>query len=392
MARNYRPAEPPDIEFLQRTEQRAFLCSADAVDRYISQVGLENFRILLQDDTPVGALTLLPQSQWWQGQKIAMAGIASVSVLPEARRQGNAVALLQATLQELRDTDQLLSVLYSAADPLYRALGYGVGGTSGFWQVPTHRINCAGTRSAQLMPIRSMPLALEQLRPLQQRYAPYHNGHLDRHSSIWAAIMAQDKDRLATSAYSVGPPSAPEGYVVFSLEPGTPSTLHISDWAIATPEAGRSLWGFLAQMDTQIDTVRWRGGTIDPMVLLLPDSTASLKGLEYWRLRLVNVPGALMARGYPTTVAARLSLQVSDPILEENQGVWTLAVKGGRGTVTPGSEAQISLSVDHLASLYAGVVSPYQLRQLGQLEGHDNGLAIAAALFAGPSPWLPDFF
>lgn len=339
-----------------------------------------------QSGRPVGALVILPQAQWWLGRKVPMTGIASVSVLPEARRQGNASALMRATLRELYESRQPLSVLYSAADSLYRAMGYGEGGTYGLWRVPIPQIGIADAPAVQ-----SVPLEVERLRPLQQRYARYHSGHLDRHPSIWAAIAAPDEDRLASSAYTVGPPDAPEGYVV--CHPATePSRLCVLDWAIATAAAGRALWSFFGQMGTQIDEVRWRGGVVNPMAMLLPEGTASLENVQYWRLRLVDVAKALAARGYPAAIATSLSIEVIDPILPENQGCWLLSVEGGRGDVTPGSKAQITLPIHHLASLYAGLVSPYQLQQTGEIEGSKVGLAIAAALFAGPSPWMPDFF
>ncbi|MGB3616055.1 MAG: GNAT family N-acetyltransferase [Elainellaceae cyanobacterium] len=389
MARHYRCATPQDIDFIRRTEQQAFLCSAAEADRFVDRVGLEQFRVLQSDSKPVAALAILPNAQWWLGQKVPMAGIASVSVLPEARRQGNAIALLQGMLSEIYESGTPLSVLYSAADPLYRRMGYGVGGTFCHWQVPVHQIGLTDTPRE----IQPMPLDVEQMRPTQQQYARHHSGHLDRHRSIWAAIVTPKNDGPEPFAYSVGNSvDEPEGYVVFTLNPGDQSTLTVWDWAMTTPDAGRSLWGFLTRMGSQLDMVHWCGGAIDPMALLLPDSTAGLKALQNWWLRLVNVPQALEARGYAQAIGATLTLNVIDAILPANQGCWTLEVADGCGRVTPGGDAKITLSVSGLASLYAGVLSPYQLRQMGWLEGSQEALAIAAAVFAGPSPWLPNFF
>ncbi|MGF1516105.1 MAG: enhanced intracellular survival protein Eis [Elainellaceae cyanobacterium] len=381
-----------DIEFIARAEQQGFICSAADAERYIERIGLENFRILNYDSRPVGGLVILPQGQWWLGQKIAMAGVASVSVVPEARRQGHARALLHSMLQELYDMEMSLSALYSAAHPLYRQMGYGASGTSGYWQVPTNRIGVAEIP----LSIRPVSLEVSALRPIQQQYARHQPGHLDRHRSIWSQIVSPQAGQTHF-AYSFGPEANPEGYIVFSLKSGERPTLQILDWALITAAAGRSLWGFLAQQGTQIEVVRWRGGAVDPMAMLLPDHTAKLQTLEYWMLRLVNVPRALEARGYSAGVSAELAFDVIDEALPANHGCWTLSVSGGRGKVTRGAvnqegKAQISLSVSALASLYSGLLSPDQMRQMGLLAGSDAAIATAASLFVGPSPWLPDFF
>ncbi|MGF1538119.1 MAG: enhanced intracellular survival protein Eis [Elainellaceae cyanobacterium] len=386
---DYRLASTQDLEFIKRSEQQGFLSTAADADRYVEWVGLKSFRILRHASQPVGGLVILPSAQWWFGQKIVMAGIASVSVLPESRRQGHARELIQAALNELYDAKTPLSALYSAADPLYRRMGYGTGGTFCHWQVPLHQIGIADVP----LSIQPVPLCVESLRPIQQEYARHHSGHLDRHQSIWTVIVdSRSKDKPAHFAYGVGPVNSPTGYVVFRLERGTPSTLTVLDWAMTTAEAGRSLWGFVSRYGSQVDVVRWRGGALDPMALLLPDQTAKLKSLERWMLRLVNVPLALEARGYPASVTAELRFRVIDAVLPANHGNWMLSVSNGRGTVTPDGEPQLTLTVDALASLYAGLLSPAQMRQAGLLNGTEAAMAIAASLFAGPSPWLPDFF
>ncbi len=382
---NYRIATAQDIDFIRRAEQQGFACSAADVDRAIKQTGLERFRIVERDSHPVGQLVVLPSAQWWLGQKIPMAGIAAVSILPEARRQGNARALLQGMLRELHDAKIPLSALYSAADPLYRQMGYGAGGTSCDWQVSAHQIGV----SKMPLPVQPAAFDSEVLQPIQQRYACHHSGHLDRHAGLWAQILGSEDRPLY--GYLMGR-DAPEGYILYDLSFKAQSTLSVVDWAIATPAAGHTLWAFIAQHSSQFNVVQWRGGAADPMALLLPDQTANLQNLSYWMLRLVDVPLALAARGYPTGVTAELSLEVADSALPVNQGCWTLSVSEGRGQVTSGSVGALSLSASALASLYSGLLSPYQMRQMGWLAGPDEAVAIAAALFAGPSPWMPDRF
>jgi predicted acetyltransferase len=112
-------------------------------------------------------------------------------------------------------------------------------------------------------------------------------------------------------------------------------------------------------------------------------------------LRVVHVAKALAARGYPDGVEGELHLEVRDDVLPANQGRYMVRVAGGRGEVTPGGRGELKLDVRGLAALYAGYLAPAALRAIGFLEVEGAGeavLATAARVFAGPEPWMPDFF
>ena len=85
-------------------------------------------------------------------------------------------------------------------------------------------------------------------------------------------------------------------------------------------------------------------------------------------------------------------MEVWDDLLPENNGKYVLGVSGGRGQVTKGGRGDLRLNVRGLAPLYTGLFTPYQLQLTGQLEATDNAIAVAALMFAGSEPWMPDFF
>src|SRR5207253_2552448 len=105
-----------------------------------------------------------------------------------------------------------------------------------------------------------------------------------------------------------------------------------------------------------------------------------------WMLRIVNVPAALEARGYPVGVEAELHVQVRDPLLPQNQGRFILSVGDGRGRVQSGGKGTLKLDIKGLGGLYSGHLTPYDLRVMGLLEGPDQALAGATTVFMGPRP------
>ena len=66
--------------------------------------------------------------QWWHGQPVPMAGVASVTVAPEERGRGTGRALMGALLGLIGDRGYLVSALYPATLALYRSLGWEIAG------------------------------------------------------------------------------------------------------------------------------------------------------------------------------------------------------------------------------------------------------------------------
>ena len=152
------------------------------------------------------------------------------------------------------------------------------------------------------------------------------------------------------------------------------------------------LLAFLASHGTLAHQVVWFGGPGEPLLALLDTTRFELKHWDDWMLRLVDVPQALEARGYAGAVSGEVHLELEDDLFEENGGRFVLRVADGRGTVERGGDGGLVTSVRALAPLYTGHLTATQLRTTGWLQGDDASCALADALFAGPAPWMPDFF
>lgn len=380
-----------DLAWLKNLDAQCFISTSQGADTYFEQVGSETFRMILRQDKPLGGLCLLPMGQWIGGQCVPMLGVASVGIAPEYRGQGAAIALMQSAIREAHERGFALSTLYPAAQQLYRQAGYGQAGTYCSWSIATEAIHIKPA-SNHALPLESMSPDLEKLRPIYQRVAPRQQGWCDRHISIWQQKTAQDENS-PVYAYCVGSPSQPQGYVLFTQQRhGSESRLMIRDWVADSANAGIALWKFLRDHRSQVDQIRWHGGVFDPMVALLPEQTATLAAIERWMTRIVNLPLALEARGYPAAITADLHLQIHDPWIEENSGPFILTVEAGQGKVKAGGTGDLALEIDALASLYTSFVTPSQLQWQQQISGSESSLAIATLLFSGTLPALPDFF
>jgi predicted acetyltransferase len=356
---------------------------------YLNRIGLENFRVIRRGSQIVGGLAIYLMGQWFGGQRLPMAGIAAVGVVPEYRGTGVAIELLSCTLKEFYANGVPISVLYPATQRVYRKVGYEQGGNADGLEL---RLDSIGL-SYRDLPIQSVtPVRHEVFQDMYREWAMQTNGNLDRNPAIWERII-QPSQQEEIYAYLIGREAQPEGYIIFNTEAqGKEFHLAIRDWVALNASAGRRLWTFLADHRSQVHKVVWRGCVVNPFLLLLPEQTVKARYLERWMLRVVDVAKALQNRGYPMGLEAELHLVVQDDLLAENNGNFVLNVSGGRGEVTRGGKGELQLDVRGLAPLYTGLFTASELQFSGYLVGSDRAVSVATQMFAGAAPWMPDFF
>lgn len=361
-------------------------------DTYYNRVGVPNFRIIEQAGQVAGGLAILPMGQWFGGQRVPMAGIAAVGVAPEYRGAGAAIALLRNLLQELYAAGVPVSALYPATQRLYRKAGYEQGGVRCIWELSTETLQLDRRGTHEAVEIYPLNLAnIEALTRLQTQAAQSQNGNLDRHAAIWTGTVNPDA-QTKVYGYAFGTPDASQGYVLFTQQSGSQSSVRVRDWVLLTPEAVRRFWKLMADHRSMMRTVRWMSSAVDPLIMALSEQTAEIKECDRWLLRIVNVKAALEKRGYQPALETELHLHITDDIIPENNGAFVLSVAHGKGTVTPGGQGDLRLDVSALASLYSGLFSATQLQQLGYLDAPESARAIANQIFSDGQPWMPDFF
>lgn len=354
-----------------------------------SSLGSHLVRVLRDAGEPVASLALVPMGQWFRGHSVPMTGISSVAVRPDRWRTGCATRLMRATLEELGRAGVALSSLNPASLHLYRSFGYESAGTRHLARVPARAI---GVRSNELAVRRIRAADHPAVERLHSDFARRFAGHLDRHAYIWSRVRAAWTP--GAEGYLVHDGDAIEGYVYYSpaTKPRGRYDLYGSDLAFITPRAGRRLLAFLGDHAGTGEDVWWPAHPTHPALALLPEQTYTLEPRGEWMLRVVDVPSALAARGYPDGIDAELHLAVSDDNLPANNASWVLRVAKGRGEMARGGTGSLSLDVRALAALFSGYRTPAQLQLSTNLVGTERDLELATTLFAGPAPWMPDGF
>ncbi|MCL5037058.1 MAG: GNAT family N-acetyltransferase [Chloroflexi bacterium] len=368
--------------------------SPDIVEEFVREkFGPGSFRIVKINNKTAGCLAVMEMGQWFGGRQVPAAGIIAVATVPEHRRKGAASFLLKNTLEELKERDYPISILFPATLPVYRKAGYERAGSRITYEVNASDIGLF-EREAEMLP--ACPEDEPEFRSLYLHRAKLTNGNLERHPLLWKKVVTPRDGR--PYIYLVRENGVNTGYVIYTQ--GSQHTpVDILDMCILTPGAGKRILTFFADHSSMISTVTWTGGPNDVLHHLLPELNARISSggdsnID-WMLRIVDVKGALEARGYPEILNSTIHLEVTDDVLPWNNGKYRLEISGGRGTVKKGGKGGkggVRIDVRGLAPLYSSHLTAHELKTLGLADGADKELAEAGLIFSGPRPWMPDIF
>lgn len=365
---------------------------------WMDLIGSDNLRVALAEDRIAAGFGIFDFGQWFGGRGVRSAGIGCVGVAPEVRGTGVGSAMMRAAIQEFHRDGYALSVLFPSTYTVYRAAGYEPAGHRVFYALDIKGVGPAD-RSLSMRPMQ--PEDRGAVRELYDAWARQHTGSVDRTPKRWEYVLECAPDPIYAYVVEDRADAGILGYLVYTqrAEPMSHYKLMVRDLAFATPEAGRRLLSFFSDHGTMASEVLFEGAPNDPLLMLVRDKCHNIRWSIYWMLRIVDVERALTGRGYDPHVRGRVELEVTDDLIPANNARFELSVSDGLGRVTRGAAGpnrdaagSIRVGVRGLAPLYTGFLSPAQLRRVGLLEGPDDALAAASALFAGPTPWMSERF
>ena len=373
---------------------------ADAMARYESG----DLRLVREGDRVAGGLVLIRTGQYFGRERVPMTGIHAVAVAPEERGSGAGRTLLDQVVRELaRPGGPPLACLFPATQPLYRSVGFEQAGTFTQYRVPIGSLPIGPHDLAvERLPADTAAVA-DQLGPIYGRWARRQTGFVDRTEWFWRRQVDPlgGEQRLT---YAVRERGAISGYLTLRRRWQTGGHVYqdvlCRELCAETPAALRRLTTLLADERSLGQTLFINGPPAPVDHMILTEQSAAVHFQIRWMLRILDVAAALEGRGYPPGLATSVGFEVEDELVEANRGHFSLEVAGGRGRVTRTSSAasgagvgrRLVIGVRGLASLFSGYAPADELARVGLATGSDDAVAAATALFAGPSPWLPEIF
>lgn len=320
--------------------------------------------------------------QYWGGRPMAMGGVAGVVVAPEARGRGVGSYLLTALAQRSFELGDLVSALYPATIPMYRALGWEVAGAQ-------YRISMSA-EALRNLGRGDVPLRTANSSDVEPFLAGLHERYVSQRANGPKLPTATEAGELLTDAGMMSYLTT-GGHVVYEW---AKEDLVVSYLAADTPEVARALWSVVGSGSSVARNVRAYVAPLDAIHLLLPEEVDHETYLKRWMLRVLDVRKAVAARGFPPGLTGSAAFALQDQLLPDNGGSWQLDVSDGRGQLAPTAALTTSLKLcaNGFAALYAGTPL-HVLRTAGLVsDGDPAGDMFLEAAFAGPPPYLLEYF
>ena len=317
------------------------------------------------DGRPAGFLRSRDYRQFFGGKPVSMGGLASVAVDPYARGRGVATALLDRALVRLREEGQCVSALYPSAPPLYRGRGWEQTGVYERMILPLDLLAALPKPTTHRTTRPARPKDLPALHAAYLNFASTVDGMLDRstkaHNLEW--IFELDIVNVVPGVDGI------RGYLSAERPDGERLLRQLASWA-----------GTLHDVSLRI---------VDPAVrdLLLSQPVLHDVRNHPWMLRVIDLPRAVAARGWPLTAAMRplaVDIEVVDEHAPWQAGRHRIVFDGDRVACESGGTGAVRLHARALGPWFAGSADTAMLRRAGLLEGDHKLAAQLDALTGAP--------
>ncbi|HXS81714.1 MAG TPA: GNAT family N-acetyltransferase [Methylomirabilota bacterium] len=385
----YRAARRTDVDALVDLSLRAYrVSSAEARrDFYTDHPRFETKDVRVGEigGELVASLVLYPFHAYVRGEKLQITGIGSVAVSPEHRRRGVADALLRSTLTDMRERGDAWSMLYPFRGDFYRRFGWGLVETPTLLSVPPSALPSADeARRVRRARVADRPL----VQALYDRVVK-ERGHftLARRPAWWERRLWGYEGEWLVYERARGEVEGYQQLQVDSSDGPWKLVITVNEFVAATPEAHRGLTGYLHGLRDQAVEVVLAAAGDAPWSTQLADA-ANLRGemkLGVLRsaghagygamLRVLDVKAALGQLPVASEAHGEVVLDLRDDLLPANAGAWLLKVREGGLDVRPepaganhGKLPRLGCTVDVLASVVAGALSPVRAAEVGLLE------------------------
>lgn len=397
MAVEVSPLRPDEAEAAYQLRVRTFTADQEGTfDPSSPYVPADRRLAARVDGRLVGQLGVWPFRQVFGGAQVPMGGVGGVAIAADQRGRGVGSALLSAGLDLMRERGDVISSLYPATVAPYRAWGWALAGTHDVRRVDTRSLTTVPAPASDVVTRPGTEDDLPACRDLARRVAATEPGGLVAPDRWYARRLETGPEDSDGDGLDVAVRDGEVvGFASWGREDRGGFGWHLDVNLVVGLDADveRALWRQLGSWWSVAPTTGLVSWPTDPLVVDLPELDTTVGLQEYWMTRLVDVAGAMAARGFPPGLDVTVPLRVHDRRLPANDGAWVLEVRDGRGAMTAGGDGRVEVDVHDLAALYTGFTPARVLARRGGLRGATDGDVTALGwAFAGPTPWMREYF
>lgn len=351
----------------------------------------------------VASYGTLPLTMRANGNAAALGGVTTVATAPEYRRRGLLREMTTRALALQREAGQSVAALWASQAAIYQRYGYCAATSQISYQIDSVDVRLLEPANDDYSVARdSLGTLMADIKAIYRQFIADRTGYLHRSSALWQAnFLTETSDSGPVHAALCRDANGElQGYLLYTLNSNKVAHrarsqgLEIRDLVALNLDAYRAIWNFLSKHDL-VGSITWASAPDDdplPELLAEPRMLHAQANEGAW-LRIVDVAGALTARGYDGDGQVTFSVP-EDSLTPWNQGTYRLTVDNGIAEVEcVQTGAEFTIDRKHLASAWCGRHRLQTLANWGLVSGDAPAIARADNLFATRyRPHCPDHF
>lgn len=346
--------------------------------------------------TLAGQMVDREYDSWFGGRLVPTSGIAGVAVAMEYRSRGLLRPLFGELFAGARARGAVISTLMPSAPGIYRGLGYEVVGTVDTVELPMAALSRI-TAAPEVVTRRAGLADVGAIRAIYDQWAQAQDGPLSRRG---VSFPTTDEELLrAFTAITVAERGSEIiGYASWERGIGEATPLRIVDLLATEADGYRALLAGFATFASVVDRIRLETSGLDLIRALVPASDWQPTAVESYMLKILDVPGALTARGYPAALDLELEFGLRGDTITGTDGRYRFRLRGGDpqctriGDLDQPDPSLPTFTPCGLALAYAGSQSCAGIRTVGGLTGPQDDDATWGAAFGGRPFRVHDHF
>lgn len=341
------------------------------------------------NDQLVSALYAIPLTVGFQSATYSMHGIGDVMSAPEYSGRGGAGNLLRYALEKMAQQKVALSYLAPFSFTYYRKFGYEHVFDKIHYQISADKlrqfqipkVTCGHLQKGALIDFIAI------IDPLYKNSPLANNGGIIRSKNWWHYLTLKNSWDVAVY-YDDN--AVAQGYLLYER---SGLTLTIKEFVYQTSIAKNALLTFISKHQNSFTTIIYEAPNLDYLGLFTSDPYLfEAKIVPYMMARIVDLKSFFDS--YPFAGNLDICLELSDPVLSQNTGIWRLQAKDGvTSLVKTSAKAQLTLTIQQLSQIFLGATSASRLAKLGQIKVADKiVLTKLDAALSAVMPTLVDYF
>lgn len=339
-------------------------------------------------DKLISQLAVYPFQVNIYGQIYEMGGLTGVGTYPEYANLGLMNKLMRQALTNMRKRKQSVSYLYPYSIPYYRRKG---------WEIISDKISFE-VKDTQLPKLKTVSGNVERVtiehpdvRQVYHRFALQTHGAMLRNELAWEEYLRWDLDDMTVAVY-YDSSHKPTGYLLYWI---AEEVFYMKEMVYVNQEARNGLWNFISAHFSMVTKVKGHIYTDEPLAFLLDDSDIKETIAPYYMARIVDI--GLFLKQYPfqpQETPCSFTFVLHDPMLEWNQGVFTLTVdEQGNGHLTKGgNQRDAEFDIQTLTTMLMGYKRPSYLAKIGRFQANEATIDMLERLIIRQIPYFSDYF